>query len=68
MITSKSIQAALTNAAHFGIFHLILDTVPTNGVTGVGIAGKGCLLTNHNTGALYKNTGSSDNPVWVELT
>jgi len=63
-----SVWGALRAAAAFGVFHLVGPIVPINGTTGKGVAGKGCLYTNHNTGNLYKNTGTSDNPTWVEIT
>lgn len=64
----KSVWGALSAAARVGVFHLVTPDAPVNGVTYKGIAGKGCLLTNHNTGQLFKNTGTSANPTWTEIT
>lgn len=64
----KSVWGVLSAAARVGVFHLVGPDAPVNGDTGKKVAGKGCLYTNHNTGQLFKNTGTSDNPTWVEIT
>lgn len=38
--------------------------VPTDGVTGVGVAAKGTLYLNSTNGQWYTNTGSAAAPVW----
>lgn len=65
MITNPNIQGALTDAANSKVFTLVNAGAPTNGVTGIGIAGKGCLLVDTTNGTLYQNTGTLASPTWT---
>jgi hypothetical protein len=44
------------------------DGAPVDGTTGDDFAGKGSLYTDYTNGALYLNTGTLTDSVWVEMT
>ena len=67
MIPQASIWPALHDAADKGVFHLVLAGAPIS-TTGIGVAGKGCLLTNTLNGDLYINRGTALVPSWGLVT
>lgn len=70
---SHSAGKSVTFVASFSPNVAITSTVsiisgsgaPTNGQTGVGVAGEGSLYINTSNGTCYINTGSISNPTWV---
>jgi len=67
MITNPNIQGALRDAANSGVFVLVNAGAPSNGVTGAGFAGKGCLLSDTTNGVAYINTGTLASPTWTKI-
>lgn len=67
MITNPNIQGALRDAANNNVYLLVNAGAPANGVTGAGIAGKGCLLSDITNGILYVNTNTLASPTWTKV-
>lgn len=65
MITNPNIQGALRDAANSGVFVLVNAGTPSNGVTGAGLAGPGCLLSDTTNKKLYINTNTLVSPTWT---
>jgi len=69
MIGNPSIWGALRDAAGNGVFSLVGNGTPLSGIagtgTGVGVAGKGCLYTDLDTGNQFFNEGDATTPYWT---
>lgn len=67
IFSSNNIQATLTELANNNLLPIVNVGAPTNGVTGAGFAGKGCLLVNVSAGTWFTNTGTMAAPTWTAL-
>ena len=67
MIINPSIWGALRDAADSAVYLLVNAGAPTNGTTGAGLAGIGCLLTDTVNGILYINTNTQASPTWTKV-